>query len=112
MDPRVEEILMAKIASDNAAVPTVADSMTTGAALGGSIGLLGTPGGVKQRLAGGLVNTVLGGMLGPAVRNFAIQESPEMQILARAQAQGDLSEMDKKNLANLLAETYSKMGLR
>ena len=53
MDPRVEEILMAKIASDNAAVPTgeanAESGATTGAALGGRANWIGgTPGGLLK----------------------------------------------------------------
>ncbi len=110
MDPRVEEMLLAKAIADNQSQMSIGTSAAIGAGLGGASGLM-SAGGPKTKMAGGLVGAILGGALGPAVRQSAIQNSPAGELLAKAQAQGGLSEADTINLQNILAETYSEMGI-
>ena len=82
-----------------------------GAAVGGAAGLM-APGGVKTKMAGGLVNMIVSGALGAGIRNMAIEESPAGALLAKAQAQGgELSPEDTMNLQNILAETYREIGI-
>ena len=85
--------------------------MNIGGTLGGISGVL-TPGGPVKRMAGGLVGAILGGQLGNTIRQMAIQESPAGALLAKAQAQGELSDVDKAALQQVLADTYSEMGIR
>ena len=130
MDPRVEEMLLAKAIADGQNQITNQDAALIGAGLGVTSSFL--PGiipntqmniappnamhrvdNARKRMAGGFVGAVLGGALGPAVRQVAIQDSPAAALLAKAQAQGgELSVEDTQNLQNILAETYSEMGLR
>ena len=110
MDPRVEEILMAKIAADNAAQPTMNQAGTLGATVGGTLGVLGGRG-FKGKMAGGLMGALMGGAGGIGVRNAMIQEVPEARLLAKIQAQGEVTEADKAVIQNMLTEAYSKMGL-
>ena len=79
--------------------------------MGGISGVL-TPGGPVKRMAGGLVGAILGGQLGSTIRQMAIQESPAGALLAKAQAQGELNDIDKRALQQVLADTYSEMGIR
>ena len=65
------------------------------------------PGG---RMAGGLVGAVLGGALGPTIRNEMIQESPAARILAKVQT-GELTAQDTYELQQILSSTYSQMGI-
>ena len=85
--------------------------MNIGGTLGGISGVL-TPGGPVKRMAGGLVGAILGGQLGNTIRQMAIQESPAGALLAKAQAQGELNDIDKRALQQVLADTYSEMGIR
>ena len=63
-----------------------------------------------SRMAGGLVGMILGGALGPVIREQAIAQSPEAAILAKGQAQG-LTESDQIQLARLLNDSYVSMGI-
>ncbi len=111
MDPRVEEMLLAKAMADNQSQMSIGTSSAIGAGLGGASGLM-SAGGPRTKMAGGLVGAILGGALGPAVRQVAIQDSPAGALLAKAQAQGgELSPEDTINLQNILAETYREMGI-
>jgi outer membrane lipoprotein SlyB len=110
MDPRVEEILMAKIVADNAAQPTMSQAGTLGAAAGGALGVLGGRG-FKGKMAGGLMNALMGGAAGMGIRNAMIQEVPEARLLAKIQSQGEVTDADKAVIQNMLTEAYSKMGL-
>ena len=65
------------------------------------------PGG---RMAGGLVGMILGGALGPGIRNEAIGTSPAAALLAKAQS-GTFTEADAYALQNVLGQTYSQMGI-
>ena len=142
MDPRVEEILMARAMMDAEDSPTVADAAMLGAGLG-AVGGIGagqvvrsanqvlsapinalaarqglTPAPVNRlkagpRMAGGLVGLILGGGLGAGIQAAATQNSPAARLLAKAQAQGgELSPDDKRQLADVLESTYAEMGLR
>ena len=59
------------------------------------------------RMAGGLGGAFLGGCLGAGTREVMLSESPAARILARAQAQGELTVADEKILEDILADTYS-----
>ena len=116
MDPKIEELLLAKVISDNqdqvANLPTERAAANLGAILGGVGGVLAPTGGFGSRMAGGLIGTILGGQLGPAVRNMAIQESEVGPLLAKIQAQGgETSATDKAAIQSFLADHYSKMGI-
>ena len=111
MDPKVEELLLAKAIADNQGQVSQGTAMNIGGTLGGISGVL-TPGGPVKRMAGGLVGAILGGQLGNTIRQMAIQESPAGALLAKAQAQGELNDIDKRALQQVLADTYSEMGIR
>ena len=111
MDPKVEELLLAKAIADNQGQVSQGTAMNIGGTLGGISGVL-TPGGPVKRMAGGLVGAILGGQLGNTIRQMAIQESPAGALLAKAQAQGELSDVDIAALQQVLADTYSEMGIR
>ena len=111
MDPKVEELLLAKAIADNQGQVSQGTAMNIGGTLGGISGVL-TPGGPIKRMAGGLVGAILGGQLGNTIRQMAIQESPAGALLAKAQAQGELNDIDKRALQQVLADTYSEMGIR
>ena len=72
----------------------------------------GKGGGPGWRAAGGLVGMILGGGLGVGIRNEMIKSSPAAEMLAKAQIEGDLNPTDRLVLEQILAEEYSKMGLR
>ena len=127
----IEDLLLARLQRENEEKPSSAEALLTGSALGGAAGAIaGTvphqvgrgfnalsgrkPNMIKPgfRMAGGLVGTILGGGLGLGVRQAMISNSPTAELLAKAQAQGGLSEMDKMQLQGLLADEYTRMGLR
>jgi hypothetical protein len=131
MDPRVEEILMARAIKDASEVPTSGEAFVTGAIPGAIVGtvagqiphsilknttgrLLNRNSGVRPgaRMAGGLVGAILGGGLGMGTRQMMIDNSPAATLLARGQAEGGLSASDQKILADILTDTYQQMGLR
>ena len=63
------------------------------------------------RMAGGLVGALVGGGLGAVAQNAAMREAgPEAKLLARIQAQGKVSEMDKILLENMLGNAYNQLG--
>ena len=130
----IEDILLARAAADEANRPTTEQAVVAGALLGsaGGVGigqaahstgeLMGsakrfvTRAGDKPimsrvrpgyRMAGGLVGAILGGGLGAGTREVMLSESPAARILARAQAQGELTVSDEKMLEDILADTYS-----
>ena len=116
MDPSIEELLLAKVISDNkqqeADLPTERATRNLGAILGGVGGTLAPSGGIGSRMAGGLVGAIVGGQLGPAIRKMAIQESEAGPLLAKIQAQGgEVSATDKAAIQSFLADHYSKMGI-
>ena len=111
MDPRVEEILMARAMQDAADKPTPLEALTTGGGAGSVAGMLAGRG-LKGRMAGGLVGAILGGGLGVGTRQMMINNSPAAKILARAQAQGGLTPSEIDQLEAVIADTYTQMGLR
>jgi hypothetical protein len=131
MDPRVEEILMARAIKDASEVPTSGEAFVTGAIPGAIVGtvagqiphsvlknttgrLLNRNSAVRPgvRMAGGLVGAILGGGLGMGTRQMMIDNSPAATLLARGQAEGGLSASDQRILADILTDTYQQMGLR
>ena len=111
MDPKIEELLLAKAVADNQSGMPEGLARGIGGSLGATAGLLGRGGPVK-RMAGGLVGAILGGQLGSTIRQMAIQESPAGALLAKSQAQGgELSDVDKAALQQVLADTYREMGI-
>lgn len=128
--PSPEELLLAQIIKENQERPSVQDIAGIGAA-GGAIGgvLAGIPihaigQGIGNmtgrnrlmkpgaRMAGGLLGAIVGGGLGAAYQNAAMQEAPaEAKLLAKIQAQGDVTEMDKIVLENLLGKALSQQGI-
>jgi hypothetical protein len=135
MDPRIEEILMARAIRDAESAPTTNEAITTGAMLGAVPGVvagmvpnrignaLNTAAGrgTKNigrslrpgfRAAGGLMGAILGGTLGAGTRQVMVDNSPAATLLAKAQAQGGLSAEDTRLLASVLEDTYQEMGLR
>ena len=130
----IEDILLARAASDEASRPTT-EQVATGGAILGSLGgvalgqgahtaseLVGsakrfvTRAGDKPmmsrvkpgyRMAGGLVGAILGGALGAGARQIMIAESPAARLLARAQVNGEMTAADEKMLEDILADTYS-----
>lgn len=135
----IEELLLAKIQADNAEKPTTQEMLLGGAgigAVGGAVlgqiphsignrvgnavnsitGKAPSSGFQKIlrpgfRMAGGLTGAVLGGALGAGIRQTMMNESPEAQLLAKAQVQGELNDQDQRLLQSLIADTYSQMGL-
>jgi len=129
MDPRVEEILMARAMRDSQGVPDLSTAATAGAIPGAILGaaagsvphvvlkntvgrLPGRNSPVKPgaRMAGGLVGAILGGSLGAGTREMMIKNSPAASILAKAQT-GELTASDQAMLADILTDTYQTMGL-
>ena len=111
MDPRVEEILMARAMQDAADKPTPLEAITAGGGAGSIAGML-AGGKLGKRMAGGLVGVILGGGLGAGTRNMMINNSPAAKILAKAQAQGGLTSIEIDQLERIIADTYTQMGLR
>ena len=126
----LEQILLAKAASDAEQGPRLSDMTALGAGVGAALGTMSggvahtlarlgkkPPEGLNKlrpgmRFAGGLAGAVLGGALGAgAQRTMANEPSGAGRLLAKMQAQGGLNEMDKIQLESILAETYSKQGL-
>lgn len=116
MDPRVEEILMARAIQDAADKPTPVEALAMGGAGGATLGALlsGRGKGFEKfgnRMAGGLVGAILGGGLGVGARNAMIGNSPAANMLAKAQTEG-LTADDQRILQQIIADTYTQMGLR
>jgi uncharacterized protein YcfJ len=131
MDPRIEEILMARAIKDASEVPTAQEATLAGSVPGAIAGaalgqvphsiLHNTTGRLLNRnsalrpgarMAGSLVGAVLGGGLGMGTRQMMMDNSPAATLLARAQADGGLSASDQKLLGSILEDTYQQMGLR
>ena len=111
MASSIEDILMAKAMADAESRPDPAAAMGGGAAIGGVLGALPGIGGVRGRMAGGLVGAILGGGLGMGARQMMIQDSPAANILAKMQAQGDLNPMDRSQLQSVLKDIYNNPGM-
>ena len=127
----IEDLLLMKLQQENERKPSSAEALLTGGALGGIAGAAAgsipnsigrginamtgrKPNRIKPgfRMAGGLVGTILGGALGAGIRQEMIDNSPTAALLAKAKAQGGLNEIDTYLLRDVLADTYSQMGLR
>ena len=61
------------------------------------------------RMAGGLTGAILGGALGAGVQAMATRSSPAAEMLAKVQTTGTLSEPERLQLEQMLADTYSGM---
>ena len=126
----IEDLLMYKAQEDAAAKPTVEQALLAGVPIGAVVGVAGgntahnigaginklagrTPGRLVpgNRMAGGLVGSILGGALGLGVRDMMIQDSPAAALLAKAQS-GNFTQDDQDKLQAVLEETYQQMGLR
>ena len=127
----VQEILLQQALQDNQNQPDPAVAMgvgaTGGALLGAAAGaplnatgqimnrMFGrSPRGLRPgfRMAGGLAGAIAGGALGVGAANAMSQSSPAGNMLAKLQASGGkLSVMDQMQLQQILADSYSNMGL-
>ena len=126
----IEDLLLMRLQEENANKPSSAEALLTGSALGGIAGAAaGTipnsigrgvnamtgrkPNRIKPgfRMAGGFVGAALGGALGAGVRQQMIDNSPTAYMLAKAQTQGGLNEVDTYLLRDMIADTYKQMGL-
>ena len=127
--PSPEELLLAQIVRENQQRPSIEDIAGLGALGGGAAGILaGVPvhaigkgiGNMRgtnhmlkpgARMAGGLVGALVGGGLGALAQKRALTEAPaEAKLLARIQAQGEVSDVDKHALENLLGKSLSQLG--
>ncbi len=61
------------------------------------------------RMAGGFVGALLGGGLGAAAQQAAMQNSPAAVLLAKLQTEGSLSPSETQQLQSVLADTYSNI---
>ena len=115
MDPRVEEILMARAMQDAADKPTPLEAIAAGGGAGSIAGILAGRGGkglgIQRRMAGGLVGLILGGGLGAGTRQLMIDNSPTAKLLAKGQVEG-FTESDMDYLKEIIGDTYAQMGLR
>ena len=103
----VQELLLARAMADAEKRPDPAVAMGGGAAVGGVLGALPGIGGVRGRMAGGLVGAILGGGLGMGVRQMMVNESPAANMLAKMQSQGTLNPMDRNQLQSVLRNIYN-----
>jgi outer membrane lipoprotein SlyB len=88
--------------------PDPAAAMGLGGVAGGVLGGLAMPGGVRTRMAGGLVGAILGGGLGGGIRNMMVQSSPAGNMLAKLQASGgQMNAMDRMQLESVLKDIYN-----
>ena len=127
----IEDLLLLRLQQENENKPSSAEALLTGGALGGLAGAAAgsVPNAIGRginsltgrkanrlkpgfRMAGGLVGAVLGGALGAGIRKEMIDNSPTAALLAKAKAEGGLNEVDTYLLRDILADTYSQMGLR
>lgn len=130
MNPDIEQLLLAKAIQDAQNAPQLEDMVALGAGGGAGLGtLLGTvphkvgstignlrgtnrplkPG---LRMAGGLVGLMLGGGLGAAIQQEAVNDpSNAGALLAKIQAQGGLAPGDEVALQSILRDAYSAQGL-
>ena len=122
-----EQILLADIARSNSNIPDMGTAAAIGAGAGALLGasrgpsttetllarLRGQPTpqrGFMKRAAGGLTGAILGGLLGPGVRQIAIQQNPTAAAMARMQM-GTADSRDLRIIEDALANTYSSVGL-
>lgn len=128
--PSPEEVLLYRIQQQNEGLASPEAVGTMGAAAGAVAGVaagsiphqLGRglnaitgrhPNPIKPgaRMAGGFIGAVMGGLLGDQYRRYAISQSPEAQILAQMQMQGGVTDQQQKQLQQLMAQTYSQIGV-
>lgn len=103
----VEEILLQKAAADEQNRQALGGLMTGGGAISGAaLGMLSGRG-LKGRMAGGLFGTILGGGLGLAAKEAALNTSPAAGLLAKLQVDGALSSGDELRLKALLTDHYN-----
>lgn len=130
MSPDIEQILLTQAANEAQGIP----SMETAAGLGalGGLGLgaaaatplhmlgkgvgaiKGTNGRFKPgvRMAGGLVGALVGGGLGIAAQQAAINEPTGAgALLAKIQSQGGMTTQDQMVLEQMLGKAYSAQGI-
>jgi len=123
----VQEALLFQAAKDE---QDRIDAQGTAGVIGGMTGaVLGTTGGMiphsigKQinkarghtparfkagpRMAGGLTGLILGGALGAGTAAVMKQDNPSADILAKIQANGELTEYDQYQLEKVLRDMYS-----
>ena len=124
----IEEALMVRLQQEKAQEPSLRDSAVVGAGVGALGGVLAgsvphTAGNWINRLAGrssiplkggfrmagGLTGALLGGALGAGAQAMATRSSPAAQMLAKVQTTGTLSEPERLQLEQMLADTYSGM---
>ena len=103
MDPRIEEILMARAMQESADQPTMGEATTTGAIPGAIIGAMAgqvphtvmknttgrllnrnSPVRPGARMAGGAFGAILGGTLGAGIRQAMIQDSPTANLFSES----------------------------
>ena len=103
----VEEILLQKAAADEQNRQVIGNALTGGGAISGAaLGMLAGRG-LKGRMAGGLVGTILGGGMGLAAKHAGINSSPAAGLLAKLQVDGALSSGDELRLKALLTDHYN-----
>ena len=122
----IEDILLARAQQEEQGQMSTGTAGSIGATAGGILGMVAgqpvhnagvlinkmngrQPNRIKPgvRMAGGLVGAILGGALGAGARESMMSESPAARMLAKIQAQGELSYTDQQQLENILADTYS-----
>jgi len=130
MNPEIEQLLLAKAIQDAENAPKLEEMVALGAGGGAGLGTLmgtvphsagkaigklrGTNRPLKPglRMAGGLVGLLVGGGLGAAYQQEAVNDpSGAGALLAKIQAQGGLTPEDEYALENILRQTYSAQGL-
>ena len=130
MNPDIEQVLLAQAAREAEQAPRLSDAVALGAGGGAALGaLMGTaphligrgvghlrgtnhmlkPG---MRMAGGLVGAIVGGGLGAAAQQAAINEpSGAGALLAKIQSQGGVTPEDQARLEIVLRDAYSSQGI-
>jgi len=132
MNPDIEKILLAQAAREAEQGPRLSDVVALGAGGGAAMGALlgGVPHGISQmatsgqprgmmsglkpgfRMAGGLVGAIIGGGLGGAMQQKAVSEpSGAGALLAKIQAQGEMTAEDEMRLELVLRDAYTQQGL-
>ncbi len=108
MASSIEDILLAKAMAEAEKRPDPGVAMAGGAGVGTALGAVAGIGGVRGRMAGGLIGAITGGALGAGVANMFRQSSPAGEMLATIQAQGgNLDTMQRNQLQAQLADYYT-----
>ena len=130
MNPDIETLLVAQAAREAEQTPNLNTALAVGAGGGAALGaLLGTPahmvgrgiGGIRGtnnplkpglRMAGGLVGMLVGGGLGAAAQQQAINTPGAAgSLLAKIQSQGGMTTQDQMALESVLRDAYTQQGL-